>query len=61
MIRTVLVPLDRSPFAEQALPAAIAIARRAKAELYILHVRTLTPCNSAARFTPTSTGSTAST
>jgi nucleotide-binding universal stress UspA family protein len=43
MIRTVLVPLDRSPFAEQALPAAIAIARRAKAELHLLHVRTLTP------------------
>lgn len=43
MIRNVLVPLDRSPFAEQALPPAIAIARRAQAQLHILHVRTLSP------------------
>lgn len=43
MIRNVLVPLDRSSFAEQALPPAIAIARRAQAQLHILHVRTLSP------------------
>jgi nucleotide-binding universal stress UspA family protein len=43
MIRNVLVPLDRSPFSEQALPPAIAIARRAQAQLHILHVRTLSP------------------
>lgn len=43
MIRNVLVPLDRSAFAEQALPPAIAIARRAQAQLHILHVRTLSP------------------
>jgi nucleotide-binding universal stress UspA family protein len=43
MIRTVLVPLDRSSVAEQALPPAIAIARRAQAQLHVLHVRTLTP------------------
>lgn len=43
MIRTVLVPLDRSPFGEQALAPAIAIARRAQAELRILYVRTVNP------------------
>ena len=32
-IRSVLVPLDGSPFAEQALPWAIAIARKARARL----------------------------
>jgi nucleotide-binding universal stress UspA family protein len=43
MIRNVLVPLDRSAFAEHALPPAIAIARRAQAQLHLLHVRTLSP------------------
>ena len=43
MIRHVLVPLDRSPFGEQALAPAIAIARRAQAQLHILYVRTLSP------------------
>ena len=43
MIRNILVPLDRSAVAEQALPPAMAIARRAQAQLYILHVRTLSP------------------
>lgn len=43
MIRNILVPLDCSPFAEQALSPAIAIARRAQAQLHILHVRTLSP------------------
>ena len=43
MVRNVLVPLDRSAFAEQALAPAIAIARRAQGRLFILHVRTFTP------------------
>lgn len=43
MIRNVLVPLDRSALAEQALAAAIAIVRRAHGQLFILHVRTFTP------------------
>jgi nucleotide-binding universal stress UspA family protein len=33
MFRTVMVPLDRSPFAEHALPLALSIARRAGARL----------------------------
>jgi nucleotide-binding universal stress UspA family protein len=33
MVRTILVPLDGSPFAEQALPWALSIARRAGARL----------------------------
>jgi nucleotide-binding universal stress UspA family protein len=33
MFRTILVPLDGSPFAEQALPWALSIARRAGAQL----------------------------
>lgn len=43
MIRTVLVPLDGSRFAEQALSPAIAVARRAQGQLHILHVRTMSP------------------
>ena len=43
MIRHVLVPLDRSPFGEQALSPAIAIARRAQGQLHLLYVRTLSP------------------
>jgi nucleotide-binding universal stress UspA family protein len=43
MIRNVLVPLDRSALAEQALPPAIAIARRAQGQLHVLHVRTFNP------------------
>lgn len=37
-IRSVLVPLDGSPFAEQALPWAIAIARKARARLRLVLV-----------------------
>ncbi len=38
MIRTVLVPLDGSPFGEQALPLALQIARRAQAAVQLIHV-----------------------
>jgi nucleotide-binding universal stress UspA family protein len=40
MYRSVLVPLDGSPFGEQALPLAVSIARRAKATLQLVHVAT---------------------
>lgn len=36
--RSVLVPLDGTPFAEHALPLALAIARRSGAALRLLHV-----------------------
>jgi nucleotide-binding universal stress UspA family protein len=38
MFRSVLVPLDGSPFSESALPLAIAIARRAQAGLHVATV-----------------------
>jgi nucleotide-binding universal stress UspA family protein len=38
MIRLILVPLDCSPFAEQALPLAQSIAKRADATLQLVHV-----------------------
>jgi nucleotide-binding universal stress UspA family protein len=38
MFRTVVVPLDGSHFAEQALPYALAIVRRASATLDLVHV-----------------------
>ncbi len=38
MIRTILVPLDGSPFGEQALPLAVEIARRARASVQLVHV-----------------------
>jgi nucleotide-binding universal stress UspA family protein len=38
MFRSILVPLDGSAFGEQALPLALSIARRAGAELHLLHV-----------------------
>ena len=41
MFRTVVVPLDGSPFAEQALPYAVAIVRRAGATLDLVHVHVL--------------------
>ena len=41
MFRTVVVPLDGSPFAEQALPHALAIVRRAGATLDLVHVHVL--------------------
>jgi nucleotide-binding universal stress UspA family protein len=37
-LRTVLVPLDGTPVAERALPYALAIARRAGAEVALAHV-----------------------
>src|SRR4051812_8646634 len=38
MYRSVLVPLDGSRFAEQALPLALEIARSARARLRLVHV-----------------------
>jgi nucleotide-binding universal stress UspA family protein len=38
MYRTIFVPLDGSPFAEQALPLALGLARRAEAVLHVAHV-----------------------
>jgi nucleotide-binding universal stress UspA family protein len=44
MCRSILVPLDGSPFGEQALPLALSIARRTGARLEVVHVfETLTP------------------
>jgi nucleotide-binding universal stress UspA family protein len=40
MYRTLLVPLDGSTFAEHALPAALAIARRAHSRLHLVSVVT---------------------
>jgi nucleotide-binding universal stress UspA family protein len=40
MYRTILVPLDGSPFAEHALPLAIALARRAHAHIHLVAVST---------------------
>jgi nucleotide-binding universal stress UspA family protein len=41
MFRTVEVPLDGSPFAEQALPLTLGIVRRAGATLDLVHVHVL--------------------
>jgi nucleotide-binding universal stress UspA family protein len=41
MYRSLLVPLDRSSFAEQALPLALSIARRAEARLDLVEVHAL--------------------
>lgn len=38
MYRSILVPLDGSPFAEYAVPAALAIARRAGGVIHLVHV-----------------------
>jgi nucleotide-binding universal stress UspA family protein len=38
MYRSILVPLDGSPFGEHALPLALSIARRSGAQLYLAHV-----------------------
>src|SRR5262245_42554523 len=38
MYKSLLVPLDGSPFAEQALPTALAIAKPSGAELQLLFV-----------------------
>src|ERR1700733_683830 len=41
MYLSLLVPLDRSSFAEQALPLALSIARRANARLDLVEVHAL--------------------
>src|SRR5271165_560475 len=41
MYRSLLVPLNRSSFAEQALPLALSIARRANARLDLVEVHAL--------------------
>src|SRR5258708_37874782 len=41
MYLSLLVPLDRSPCAEQALPLALSIARRANARLDLVEVHAL--------------------
>jgi nucleotide-binding universal stress UspA family protein len=38
MYRSILVPLDGSPFGEQALPLAVGLARRSAANLQVVHV-----------------------
>jgi nucleotide-binding universal stress UspA family protein len=43
MYRTILVPLDGSPLAEQALPFALAVAKRANANLRLARVHRPTP------------------
>jgi nucleotide-binding universal stress UspA family protein len=48
VLRSILVPLDGSAFAEQALPLASEIARRAGAILEIVHVHMLLPLMSTA-------------
>jgi nucleotide-binding universal stress UspA family protein len=40
MYRSILVPLDGSTFAEHALPVALGLARRAKAQLHLVSVST---------------------
>src|SRR5690348_5117611 len=42
-LRTLMVPLDGSAFAERALPLAVNIARRAGANLKLVHVRSMQP------------------
>jgi nucleotide-binding universal stress UspA family protein len=46
MYRTILVPLDGSPLAEQALPLALAVAKRAKADLRLVRVQEPRPVES---------------
>ncbi|MEX0907270.1 MAG: universal stress protein [Gemmatimonadota bacterium] len=43
MLRVIMVPLDGSRFAEQALPLAVTIARRANARLHVVTVRPAYP------------------
>jgi nucleotide-binding universal stress UspA family protein len=40
VLRLILVPLDGTPFAEHAVPAAIALARPGRGRLLLAHVRT---------------------
>ena len=41
MFRTIMAPLNGSPFGEYAQPLALAIARRAGAQVELIHVYTL--------------------
>jgi len=41
MLRSILVPLDGSPFGEHALPTALGLARRCRAQVHLVHVHTL--------------------
>lgn len=43
MLRRIMVPLDGSAFAEQALPLALTLARRARARLHLVRVRAPLP------------------
>src|SRR5687767_4127713 len=43
MLELIMVPVDMSPFAEQALPHAVALARRARAKLQLVCVRASAP------------------
>jgi nucleotide-binding universal stress UspA family protein len=43
VLRNILVPLDGSAFGEHALPLAMALARRAGAELQLVHVHQVIP------------------
>ncbi len=45
MFRSILVPLDGSPFAEQALPLAVAVARPAGAAINLVEVHSLYALN----------------
>jgi nucleotide-binding universal stress UspA family protein len=47
MLRRLMVPLDGSTFAEQALPWAVAVVRRARAELHLVLVRAEVPLDTA--------------
>jgi nucleotide-binding universal stress UspA family protein len=40
MLRTILVPLDGTPFGEHALPMALGLARRSRAKVHVIHVHT---------------------
>lgn len=46
MLRLIMVPLDGSAFAEQALPLALTLARRAEARLHLVRVRASLPLDS---------------
>jgi nucleotide-binding universal stress UspA family protein len=51
MYRSLLVPLDGSPFGEHALPLALAVARRAGARLHLLHVEDPLPATGSPEMT----------
>ena len=56
MFRSILVPLDRSPFAEQAVPLAVGLAQRtgSKLRLALVHQLPAVAHDGAAAATPTS-------